>query len=134
MSHDLLKKQHTNIRQLVQEIDQEINSGNLEQKAFDLSLKISKLSGILVLHLKSEDDYLYPNLKGSANEEMRKTAQQLYSEMGTLAADFMKYKSTYMSATKIKDNIPEFQEASKKIISALTKRLDTEDRRIYQLI
>ncbi|MGI1658417.1 MAG: hemerythrin domain-containing protein [Desulfitobacterium sp.] len=134
MSHDLLKKQHTNIRQLVQEIDQELNSGNLEQKAFDLSLKISKLSGVLVLHLKSEDEYLYPNLKGSENEEMRKTAQQLYSEMGTLAGEFMKYKSTYMSAAKIKENIPQFLEASKKIISALTKRLDTEDRRIYQLI
>lgn len=134
MNNDLLKNQHKSIRQLIQEFEQELNTGDLDHKAFDLSLKISKLSGVLVLHLKSEDEYLYPTLKSSKNDEMRRTAEQLYSEMGTLSAEFMKYKSTYMSATKIKDNIPQFLEASKKIISALKKRLDTEDRRIYQLI
>ena len=134
MNNHLLKKQHNNIRQLIQEIEQELNSGNLDQKAFELSLKISKLSGILVLHLKSEDDYLYPTLKGSENMEMRKTAEQLYLEMGTLSTEFMKYKSTYMSATKIKENVSQFLEDSKKIIMALKKRLDIEDRRIYQFI
>lgn len=134
MNNDLLKNQHKSIRQLIQEFEQELKAGDLDQRAFDLSLKISKLSGVLVLHLKSEDEYLYPALTGSVNEEIRKTAQQLYTEMGSLSAEFMKYKSTYMSATKIKNNIPQFLEASQKIISALKKRLDTEDRRIYQFI
>ncbi|WP_019849626.1 hemerythrin domain-containing protein [Desulfitobacterium sp. PCE1] len=134
MNHDLLKNQHSIIRQLIQEIEEEIRLGNLDHKAFDLSLKISKLSGILVLHLKSEDEYLYPALKSSKDETLSKTAEQLYQEMGTLSAEFLQYKSIYMSATKIKADIPQFIEGSKEIFSALKNRLNTEDKKLYQLI
>ena len=134
MNMDLLKNQHSTIRQLIQEIEKEISSGSIEQKAFDISLKISKLSGVLVLHLKSEDQYLYPNLKNSKDVAVSKTAEQLYKEMGSLSGEFMSYKSTYMSAAKIKANIPQFIEDSKRIISALKNRLNTEDKKLYQVV
>ena len=134
MNMDLLKNQHSTIRQLIQEIEKDINSGSIEQNAFDISLKISKLSGVLVLHLKSEDQYLYPNLKSSKDIILSKTADQLYKEMGSLSGEFMNYKSTYMSAAKIKANIPQFIEESKRIINALKNRLNTEDRKLYQVI
>ncbi|WP_018214079.1 hemerythrin domain-containing protein [Desulfitobacterium hafniense] len=134
MNNDLLKNQHHTIRQLIQEIEEEVHSGNLGQKAFDLSLKISKLSGILVLHLKSEDEYLYPALKNSKDGALSKTAEQLYREMGSLSTEFLKYKSTYMSAAKIKADIPQFIGESNKIFSALKNRLNTEDKRLYQHI
>ncbi|TWH58043.1 hemerythrin HHE cation binding domain-containing protein [Desulfitobacterium sp. LBE] len=134
MNNDLLKNQHNTIRQLIQEIEEEVRSGNLDQKAFDLSLKISKLSGILVLHLKSEDEYLYPALKNSKDGVLSKTAEQLYREMGSLSTEFLSYKSTYMSAAKIKADIPQFIGESNKIFSALKNRLNTEDKRLYQHI
>lgn len=134
MNNDLLKNQHNSIRQLIQEIGKEIQSGNLEHKAFDISLKISKLSGILVLHLKSEDEYLYPSLKKSKDEALSKTAEQLYREMSSLSAEFLKYKNTYMSAVKIKEDRSRFVEDSKKIFAALENRLNTEDKRLYSLI
>ncbi len=134
MNNDLLKNQHNTIRQLIQELEEEVRSGNLDQKAFDLSLKISKLSGILVLHLKSEDEYLYPALKNSKDGVLSKTAEQLYREMGSLSTEFLSYKSTYMSAAKIKADIPQFIGESNKIFSALKNRLNTEDKRLYQHI
>ena len=132
MNNELLKNQHHTIRQLIQEIEEEVRSGNLDQKAFDLSLKISKLSGILVLHLKSEDEYLYPALKNSKDRALSKTAEQLYREMGFLSTEFLSYKSTYMSAAKIKADIPQFIGESNKIFSGLKNRLNTEDKRLYQ--
>ncbi len=134
MNNDLLKNQHNTIRQLIQELEEEVRSGNLDQKAFDLSLKISKLSGILVLHLKSEDEYLYPALKNSKDEALSKTAEQLCREMGSLSTEFLKYKSTYMSAARIKADIPQFIGESNKIFSALKNRLNTEDKRLYHHI
>lgn len=134
MNNDLLKNQHNTIRQLIQELEEEVRSGNLDQKAFDLSLKISKLSGILVLHLKSEDEYLYPALINSKDGVLNKTAEQLYREMGSLSTEFLSYKSTYMSAAKIKADIPQFIGESNKIFSALKNRLNTEDKRLYQHI
>lgn len=132
MSNDLLREQHKNIRREILEIEQGISNGNIDNQAFDLALKIGKLSGTLVLHLKSEDNYLYPHLKSSKDEALRKTAEQLNLEMGSLAAEFMKYKGTYMSAPKIKANNQEFIEDTKKIITALKNRLDQEDLRIYK--
>jgi len=134
MSNQLLKNQHLTIRELLGELEKELRTGNIEEKAFDLSLKISKLSGVLTLHLRSEDNYLYPNLKDAKEPQVRETAAKLYKEMGDLAEEFGKYKSTYMSATKIKANPNEFRQTTLKIIQALKQRLDLEDRKLYVLI
>lgn len=124
MSNQLLKNQHLTIRELLGELEKELHTGNIEEKAFELSLKISKLSGVLTLHLRSEDNYLYPNLKDAKELQIRETAAKLYKEMGDLAEEFSKYKSTYMSATKIKANPNEFRQTTLKIIQALKQRLD----------
>lgn len=133
MNMDLLKSQHTTIRQMVNEVEQGVNSGDVTGQAFDLSLKIGKLSGILVLHLKSEDEHLYPSLKSSSNEKVRKIAEQLNQEMGSLSAEFMEYKRTYMLASKIKEEPQKFIAESKKIVAALKNRLNTEDQKLYPL-
>ena len=134
MNIELLKNQHTSIRQLVNEIEQWINSKDVTGNAFDLSLKISKLSGILGLHLKAEDEYLYPNLGRSNSDHIRKTAEQLNKEMGSLSTDFMNYKRTYMLASNIKAEPQKFISESKKIISAMKNRLTTEDQKLYPLV
>ncbi|NMA68258.1 MAG: hemerythrin domain-containing protein [Desulfitobacterium sp.] len=134
MSNQLLKSQHLTIRELLSELEKELRTGNIEEKAFDISLKISKLSGVLTLHLRSEDNYLYPNLKDAKEPQVRETAAKLYKEMGDLAEEFNQYKSTYMSATKIKANPQEFHQVSLKIIQSLKQRLDLEDRKLYVLI
>ncbi|WP_425804345.1 hemerythrin domain-containing protein [Desulfitobacterium sp. Sab5] len=134
MNMDLLKNQHTTIRQLVKEIEHGISSGDVTGQAFDLSLKIGKLSGILVLHLKSEDEHLYPFLKSSSNEKVRKIAEQLDKEMGSLSAEFMEYKHTYMLASKIKQEPQKFIAESKRIAVALENRLNTEDQKLYPLV
>lgn len=134
MNMDLLRSQHTTIRQLVNEVELGINSGDVTGQAFDLSLKIGKLSGILVLHLKSEDEYLYPSLRRSSDEKVKKIAEQLNKEMGSLAAGFMEYKHTYMLASKIKEEPQKFISESKRIIDALKNRLNTEDQKLYPLV
>ncbi|AHF06172.1 hemerythrin domain-containing protein [Desulfitobacterium metallireducens] len=134
MNTDLLKNQHTTIRQLVSEIELGIGAGDVTGQAFELSLKISQLSGTLVLHLKSEDEYIYPTLGRSTTENIRKIAEQLNREMGYLAADFMEYKRTYMLASKIKADPQKFVAESKTIIDALKNRLDKEDRNLYPLV
>lgn len=134
MNIDLLKKQHTMIRQLVSEIETQILAGDVVALAFDLSLKIGKLSGLLVLHLKSEDEYLYPSLMRSTNETIRRTAEEYNREMGTLAQEFMEYKRTYMLASNIKADSQMFTSKSQIVISAIKKRLDKEDRKLYPLV
>lgn len=134
MNIDLLKNQHLSIRELVHEIELGINSENVAEQAFHLSLKISQLSGVLGLHLKAEDEYLYPTLERSKNENIPKIAQQFSREMRNLSAKFMEYKQTYMIASNIKAEPQKFAAESKTIISALTNRLNIEDQKLYPLL
>lgn len=136
MNIELLKGQHTHIWKLVQEIEMMIatNKGNVGANAFDLSLKIGQLSGALVLHLKSEDDYLYPDLLKSESGEVRSLAEAFNTEMGSIAKEFMGYKQTYMLASKIKEQPGTFEQDTKRIFLALKNRLDKEDRKLYPLL
>ncbi|MEA4901615.1 hemerythrin domain-containing protein [Desulfitobacterium sp.] len=134
MNIDLLKNQHLSIRKLVHEIELGINSEDVAEQAFHLSLKISQLSGILGLHLKAEDEYLYPTLERSKNENIPKIAQQFNLEMRNLSAKFMEYKNTYMIASNIKAEPQKFVAESKTVISALKNRLNIEDQKLYPLL
>lgn len=134
MSIDLLKNQHITIRQLVREIEERIYSGDLTVQAFDISLKIGQLSGLLLLHLKSEDEVLYPSLMHSTDEKTRNLSQEFNRDMGSLAGDFMEYKRTYMLASRIKSEPQKFKLESQTIIAALKNRLDKEDRYLYPLV
>lgn len=134
MNINILKKQHEIIKQLVSEIETRISVGDVVSQAFDISLKIGQLSGSLVLHLKSEDEYLYPSLMRSTNETIRRTAEEFNREMGTLAQEFMEYKRTYMLASNIKADSQIFASRSKAIISAIKNRLEKEDHKLYPLV
>lgn len=134
MSIDLLKNQHITIRQLVREIEERIYSGDLTMQAFDISLKIGQLSGLLLLHLKSEDEVLYPSLMHSTDKKTRNLAQEFNRDMGSLAGDFIEYKRSYMLASRIKSEPQKFKLESRTIISALKNRLDKEDRYLYSLV
>lgn len=133
MDINLLKNQHARIRQLVSEIEVLSNAGDVTAQAFDISLKIGQLSGLLVLHLKSEDQVLYPALMRSTVEKTRRVAEEFNREMGSLAGDFMEYKRTYMLASRIKAEPQNFRSDSNKIFTALKNRLDKEDRFLYPM-
>lgn len=133
MNNNMLKSQHLMIRRLVNELEAQVHSGDVLSQAFELSLKIGKLSGTLVLHLKSEDEFLYPSLLKSTDPAVRRTAEAFNREMGTLAQEFMGYKSQYMLASNIKADIQKFIGDTQKIVKALKNRLDREDLSIYQL-
>jgi hypothetical protein len=136
MNIELLKGQHVHIWKLVREIETVLNADNVNVGAiaFDLSLKIGQLSGALVLHLKSEDDYLYPELLKAESGEIRALAESFNQEMGSIAEKFTEYKRTYMLASKIKEQPEIFKQDTKRIFLALKNRLDKEDRKLYPLI
>ena len=134
MNTDLLKNQHIMIRLLVSEIESRIQERDIVPQAFELSLKIGQLSGSLVLHLKSEDEILYPTMMRSTTDKIRKTAEEFNREMGSLAQKFIEYKRTYMLASNIKVDPKKFIAETETIICALKNRLENEDRILYPMV
>jgi len=134
MNVDHLKHQHEGIYQLIEEIESSLNLTKIESDAFNLSLKLGQLSGKLTMHLRSEDDFLYPSLKNSSDQKHREIGVRFSQEMSGIADRFFSYKSQYLAASKIKENPDKFIQDTKVIFDILMKRLRTEDKSLYAII
>lgn len=133
MNINNLKRQHQEIGQLINEIESFLTQ-DVVPKAFEISLKIGALAGKLSIHLKSEDNCLYPSLLVSEDELLKKIANLFNQEMSYIAQAFLEYKTKYMSSTGIKQNSTQFTAETLSIISHLRIRLNNEDKELFPLV
>ncbi|MEG6616798.1 hemerythrin domain-containing protein [Peptococcaceae bacterium 1198_IL3148] len=134
MNIDSLKRQHKEIIEVVQKIERMLQPQTVEQKSFDIAIQIGMLAGKLLIHLKSEDQYLYPALTQHSNKNIQLISKRFMSEMGTIAEVFTKYKTTYMVASNIKAKPEQFIADSNKIFETIKKRILAEDKDLYPLL
>ena len=83
---------HKKIAAQVEAITKLISSGSIEDNAFDIGREISRLSGLLNVHLNSEDRYLYPKLLESNDSSVKTLAKRYQDEMGGLIGEFNETK------------------------------------------
>ena len=131
---DNLKNNHRDIYTHIHSLQQYKTAAAVDAHAAELSTTLAKLAGLLSIHLAAEDNYLYPNLAKSENEQVRKTSIAFHQEMGGLAKEFMAYKDTFMTATKIKQDPAGFLAATDAAVGSLLKRLEHEDCDLYPLV
>lgn len=128
---DTLKEQHKDIARIVNTLKNHIDQNNIEEDGLEIAKTINLLAGRLTIHLKLEDDYLYPELIKSENANTRALAEKFSREMGGLATTFMDYKNKFNTRSKIVDNKDAFRENTLIIIKALEERLQKEDTQLY---
>ncbi len=97
-------------------------------------LHVSRLAGLLKIHLLEEDEFLYPRLMKSNDDSVKNMAEQYNIEMGSLAAEYALFKGKYNMANKIKDNLAEFLLEGKRIINRLKIRIEKENFELYRLV
>ena len=129
-----LERQHITIMEEINLIEKEIRKDTEDINPSEAALHISRLAGQLRIHLREEDESLYPNLKNSTDVSIKNTVAQYISEMGNLASEYISFKNKYNVASKIKESRKEFQKEGKIIVAALKKRIEKEDRGLYHLI
>jgi len=133
MTIALLQKQHEQIHEIIQEL-LHVPQEKLEEKAFDISMKIGQLSGVLLFHLQSEDKFLYPNLMEHENSHIRSTAVAFTEEMGNLGEKFSAFKAKYMQPKNIKANPEKFRQDLGEIVAELKNRIEREEMELYPLL
>ena len=89
---ELLTDHHTSIYALLKQLSGFSSASMLTANAEDASRAISRLAGLLTVHLAAEDKFLYPSLARSEDEHIRTTAAHFEEEMGHLASTFLTYK------------------------------------------
>ena len=130
----MLRKQHTEVLEIMSNIDTLIKKGNFDIIAKDIAYNINALAGKLKMHLMSEDKFLYPNLVNSNSNDIKHTAQTFYNEMGDVAEIFTSFVQKYNVPSKILQNREAFHMESKEVFNLVISRINKEDIKLYPLL
>lgn len=124
---DTIKKQHSEIANVLGKLKNALSKEDYSAA----SSNINELAGKLKIHLRYEDDYIYPELLKSENTNVKNISNKFIKEMGDLASVFDDFKNKYNTKSKIESNITEFKSTCNVVIKALEKRLSKEDNELY---
>ncbi len=129
-----LKRQHNEIIDLAVYILKDIKNNTVEKNIEQIVKSINTISGKLKIHLLSEDNHLYPYLLNSSDSALNMFGKKYYEEMSEVSKGYDEYKAKYNTSSKIKQNIGDFNEDTERIFSALSNRVEREERELYPLL
>lgn len=122
---------HKNIYEVIGEIEGHL--GDIENTGAQVAKSISRLAGMLKIHLGNEDRFLYPAMKGSADASLQKKASDFQNEMGGLSEDFMRFKDNYNTQLKIAKDTESAKKDIDKMCKSIIERMKREDNDLYPL-
>ena len=93
----------------------------------------SRLSSLLVAHLKAEDWVLYPPLLESNDPEIARVARNFVEEMGGLAAAYSAFMEKW-DALSIEGGWTDYRKEARGIAEALGNRIVRENRELLPLV
>lgn len=129
-----LQRQHNEVMNLADYILNNIKSRTVEQNLNEIVKSINTIAGKLKIHLLNEDKYLYPNLLSSSDSVLNAFGKKYSEEMKEVSKAYEDYKSKYNTASKIKQNIENFNKDTEGIFRALSNRIYREEKELYPLL
>jgi hypothetical protein len=131
---DSFRKHHEEILAIAREINGMLGSTIADDAAEKIRSLLSRLAGLVNLHLAMEDKALYPALLSHRDASVADTARRFSEEMGSVAAAFVSYIKAWPSGAAIKGDAVRFTTESKAIFNALSKRIHRENTELYVLL
>lgn len=131
---DSFRQHHTELLQIATEMSRHLNAEQLKKDANEIRSMLSKLSGKLNVHLTMEDKSLYPSLLNHTDPNLKLIANRFIKEMGGIKEVFGGYLKKWPTPSSIQANAAEFVAETKNIFSALSKRIEKEDKELYSLV
>jgi hypothetical protein len=131
---DSFRKQHDEIMAIAREINGLLGSTIADDAAEKIRALLSRLAGLVNVHLAMEDKALYPTLLAHTDASVAATARQFSDEMGSVAAAFVAYIKAWPTSVAIKADAVRFTTESKAIFNALSKRIHRENVELYVLL
>jgi hemerythrin-like domain-containing protein len=129
---DQFRKQHDGIVALVQEISKMLNAASVAANAQEFRLTLSKLAGLVKVHLAMEDKALYPSLVSSADPKVESTAKRFIDEMGGISQAFGDYNDKW-TAKAMREQSDTFVRETKNLFGVLGRRIEKENNELYPM-
>lgn len=126
----LYRQQHGEILRHLDQVQKTIPAGT----EHEICLELSRLAGVLKMHLTLEDQNLYPRMLAHENAMIRKTAENYQLTMSQLAPAYMAFHEKWTKHGAIDADRAQFAKAFAEIRDALQQRIQRENEGLYQLI
>ena len=134
MDMELYVTKHTIIRGFLQDISHIADSGIDRAAATRISELINKLTGVLNMHMASEDSFVYPKLLEHADSKIKTITRAYMDEMRGIATAYTEFHTKYKTPSKLIADVEGFKTAFKTIRDALLLRMDREEKELYTFI
>ncbi len=128
------REQHDELLKIATEIASHLDVDALAKDASKVRSLLSRLLGVLSIHLSMEDKSLYPRLLAHDDVAIKSMAQRFMDEMGGIGKVLEEYKTKWMTVAKIQDNSAAFVTETKGIIDALALRIEKENNELYEAL
>ena len=131
MNMDLYITKHRIIQDYLHQLTTLIN-GTLDRTNATLIAELTnKTTGVLNMHLASEDSFVYPKLLESSDTRVRSITQRYMDEMTKIADAYLAFHKKYNTPSKILADTAEFKQTFKKVRDALLLRMEREEKELY---
>lgn len=131
-----LRRQHDAALAIVQQIvtmTEAMDAAPRRDQAYDITILLAKLTGLLRIHFTQEDHMLYPSLMASGAEHVANTAQQFFNEMGQIGPVFTAFSEKWCSTSAVLTDFEDFRAESTGLWAALADRIHRENEELYPL-
>lgn len=130
---DTLKQQHDAAERLVAKILDACRVPPCETQAFQISLMLAKLTGLLRIHFAQEDELLYPFMEASSDATAAHTARTFREEMGGLSTTYAAFADKWRRPREMVAQFPAFKAECEAVFRALAERIGRENGTLYPL-
>jgi len=131
MNMDLYITKHRIIQDYLHQLTTLINGTLDRANATLIAELINKTTGVLNMHLASEDSFVYPKLLESSDTRVRSITQRYMDEMTKIADAYLAFHKKYNTPSKILADTAEFKQTFKKVRDALLLRMEREEKELY---
>ena len=134
MDTELYVNKHVIMRGFLKDISDIAEATIDRAAAMRISELINKLTGVLNMHLASEDSFVYPKLLEHPDNTIRTITRAYMDEMRSIAAAYTEFHTKYKTPSKLLADVEGVKASFKTIRDALILRMDREEKELYTFI
>ena len=131
MDMELYVTKHRVIQDYLNQLTELVNGTIDKANAPLIAELINKTTGVLNMHLASEDSFVYPKLLENSDPRIRSITRSYMDEMTKIADAYLAFHKKYNTPSKILADTDEFKKAFKQVRDALLTRIDREEKELY---
>jgi hypothetical protein len=132
MATDGLKAHHIKLRDLAGQILSAAKQPALAASGGAVRDLLTRMAGIVSVHLAAEDNSFYPRLLSDKRREVSEIAARFQQEMGGIKEAFGQYVKQW-TRDAIAADPTGFAQDTATVLSKLGSRMDREERELYPL-